>query len=74
VNECKPLADGADNEERQGVLVQVLKSVLRAPVHYEQTVRPRVHRYTMSKQSGHDAAGVLVQVLKSVLRAPGLNA
>ena len=22
------------------------------PVHYEQTVRPRVHRYTMSRQSG----------------------
>ena len=30
-----------------------------APVHYEQTVRPRVHRYTMSKQSDPGYTGTL---------------
>jgi len=29
------------------------------PVHYEQTVRPRAHRYTRSKQSGPGHTGTL---------------
>jgi hypothetical protein len=61
---CEALGMGVDYIDDHTIVFPVGSQLAAGPhadtpVHYEQTVRPRVHRYTMSKQSGTGHTGTL---------------